>query len=539
MTDPHARHFIHVTTPHSSTVIPRAVAAGFPLSVRGRGDDYFKSRRVRIARASASRITAVVRGSRDYRVEITAEQGMLSASCTCPFAADNGVCKHIWATLRCADVEGKLDALVTIAGRNAELVTLDDDDLDEIDISVDAARAERPPVWKTLLDDAGRQMAYATDGREVLAPEWRSDRRVVYIVDLPATRTTAGIVVELATERRKRDGTWEPPAQFRGTVRSWQTIPDQPDRLIAQMLIGATPNPYGPPPRPGPFVLAGSALETVLPLICETGRCRVRREAGERPLDPVGFDPGSPWTLHVRVARDSGNELAVDAVLRRADDEMPIGEPAMVHSAGVLLARGVFARFDHSGAFALVPAFRQQKRLTVRDADLPALLETLHALPHRPKLELPGGTQITESREAPQPGVVIHPDPNPWRKTHHRLEPFFLYGAVRLTGAERAASAFDRASLTICHRDFEREREARERLLALGAKQEWDYRKNEQVLTVPATKLTRQLFDLVAAGWRVEAEGSLYRAPGEARASVRSGIDWFELSAGVRYGDLE
>ncbi len=42
---------------------------------------------------------------------------------------------------------------------------------------------------------------------------------------------------------------------------------------------------------------------------------------------------------------------------------------------------------------------------------------------------------------------------------------------------------------------------------------------------------------LVGRGWRVEAEGKLYRNPGSSSVSVSSGIDWFELHGSVDFGD--
>ena len=42
---------------------------------------------------------------------------------------------------------------------------------------------------------------------------------------------------------------------------------------------------------------------------------------------------------------------------------------------------------------------------------------------------------------------------------------------------------------------------------------------------------------LIREGWVVEAEGKLYRAATDFHVSVASGIDWFDLSGAVQYGD--
>ena len=43
---------------------------------------------------------------------------------------------------------------------------------------------------------------------------------------------------------------------------------------------------------------------------------------------------------------------------------------------------------------------------------------------------------------------------------------------------------------------------------------------------------------LLSEGWRVEADGRLYRRPGTVTLDVRSGIDWFELHGGVDFGGI-
>lgn len=47
----------------------------------------------------------------------------------------------------------------------------------------------------------------------------------------------------------------------------------------------------------------------------------------------------------------------------------------------------------------------------------------------------------------------------------------------------------------------------------------------------------RAVTSLLANGWRVEAEGKLYRNPGSSSLSVSSGIDWFELHGSLNFGD--
>jgi hypothetical protein len=112
---------------------------------------------------------------------------------------------------------------------------------------------------------------------------------------------------------------------------------------------------------------------------------------------------------------------------------------------------------------------------------------------------------------------------------------------LEITGAERTPTVYDADTRTVHYRDFAAEAAARARLASHRVKQEWgeDAELGEHSLVIPAHKLGTLVADVVRAGWQVDAGGAEYRSPGPTRAIVRSGIDWFELDAGVQFGEVE
>lgn len=59
-----------------------------------RGEDYFANGQVRALAEHEEAITAKVLGTREYRVKLWVEDGVLEFSCTCPVGTDGAFCKH-------------------------------------------------------------------------------------------------------------------------------------------------------------------------------------------------------------------------------------------------------------------------------------------------------------------------------------------------------------------------------------------------------------------------------------------------------------
>lgn len=88
-----------------------AVMALAGPAVYGRGVAYFREGRVAPEAGSDVRLRATVRGSVPYTVEVWDTDGQLGWSCTCPYAEDGSLCKHVVAVTLLLD-DAERDALV-------------------------------------------------------------------------------------------------------------------------------------------------------------------------------------------------------------------------------------------------------------------------------------------------------------------------------------------------------------------------------------------------------------------------------------------
>ena len=162
--------------------------------------------------------------------------------------------------------------------------------------------------------------------RPVYAPQplaWPPGRRVIYLVDKAATLEGRGLIIELAHETPKKDGSPDRPKQLKIGREQVNSLPDLEDRQIVQMLLGARRGDYGyygyyDSDAPRRFELPESAYLTTLRMMCDTGRLRLRRDPHDDHPPAVAWDDGPPWEFWLEVKPSPGGRyLVLEASLRR------------------------------------------------------------------------------------------------------------------------------------------------------------------------------------------------------------------------------
>jgi len=209
-------------------MIPVALAQCYPYEVRQRAQPYLLPHAIRWRRVDAAGVEAFVLGTQEYLVLMAVVAGEIQLGCSCPYAIDHGYCKHQWAVLSRLDQQRQLDAVLEVAGPRASVafmsddmedVFLDDEEVGAEDDADDRGDGRRPlimapppnaPDWKlALVETSRRQLADATlpePGRSTSLP---ADRRLAYLLYLTEPPRERGLRVEIATQRRDRDGQWE------------------------------------------------------------------------------------------------------------------------------------------------------------------------------------------------------------------------------------------------------------------------------------------------------------------------------------------
>jgi superfamily II DNA or RNA helicase len=561
-----------------------ALAKHFDSTIRERGSAYYRQGRVKVVAGGAAYISARVRGTHHYEVGLDLVEQELIATCTCPYYSDNGLCKHLWATVLAAEAVGHLSEAA--ASDRLELVL--DDGVDDgepfepaFEVGLDEedeARAARPgrkqapplialedllrraghaadlsalvgrrlppspplPAWQNILDFV---VTNASSGRTARsAAVWPPGQQLVYCIDAAQVIATGEPALHVFCRRPKKSGGWSKPSRFKiYDEDGLANLPDPLDRQVLAILCG-TRRSDGYSWRSAVsdgFPVSSALLEFLLPLLSQSGRFFVQTD--KDPWDSLGtpyqFDDGPAWELCLQVAAGNGaKSYALRGALRRGDETLPLAEPALLLAGGWVFARGRAARLHDPNVFPWISALRSENEIPIPRKDAEKFVTAVMSLPTAPRLDLPADLRIEELRPAPRPRLVVSRVPHTWNPDRLQAGLSFLYDDLAVHPRSAPPSIFRPDRRQLVRRDLAAEQAARQRLIDLGLKPNVYVHDETDDLRVSARQLPTVLPPLLADGWQVEVEGKPLRRAGAFKIEVRSGIDWFELHGSLDFG---
>jgi hypothetical protein len=515
------------------------ISANVDRITQDRGRLYFLRGAVNLLEGDAWRVEAAVQGTRRYHVSISREKNSFEVSCTCPYyERELETCKHIWATFLAAEQEGYLEGSRDIPPRQIQEVgprSFPDEEPER----PPRTKKPPPPSWKQQLQGLRGAME-AEEGRP--RNEWLPERELVYLIDVQDTLASERLTVEVAQRDRKMDGSWGKLKSRRIRFHEIANLSNPGDRRILALLLGAREeisyrySSYYYDSASSSYALAQPVWDVVLPLMCATERCFLRVSLTDAELQPIQWDDGDLWELWLKITlEDAGERYLVTGLLRRAEAEMELAKPALLLAGGLVFYDGRVACLQDFGAFGWISLLRGCGSLSIPKKEADHFLSELLRLPRRPRLELPDELKFETVSQRPKPCLIIKPgERNAWGRARLVGELSFEYEGEIIPYKRPGQGIYQRERRRLILRDIETEVAAEKRLKQLGFRSGYATEDSEfELLPDYLPKVVRALTN---EGWRVEAQGKLYRTPGELRMEISSGIDWFELSGGAQFG---
>ena len=575
------------------------VRTAFRDTIRQRGDAYAHGGRVRVATSSDDRANARVRGSAgsSYGVAIRVigrgRSAALGVACSCPYfngpEYDPGVgdfCKHLWATLVVLDEQGWNPAAFERSGRTPiRLVELTEDDSESDAIDADdeaesesddefddyratpkrtaetrvsarprlaaapALDAKRPGKgrlrgWRSRLDDLAAN-PFGPRSALRMAP-------LLYLIDPREARDTQQVRVHFARRQSRRDGT---PGALLSARISVADIGAAASRAESSALVqlltiaqteavlgrGAYGYSYAIDPRrivTAAVTVPTALLDPVLPRLAATGRLALVPEgkvfgtgAQLDPL-PLRLDEGPAWQFRLEIGADPAGGYALRGCFARAGASLAIEAITLILAGDFLIEGDRLARADVDSVAAVAELRHGPLRIPARDLD--TAVEQLAAVPELAAIEMASAVPWAERAGSSVPRLRFDAASDEARQVEAQLD--FGYGEVFVESGFAGARVADRATHTLFERDLAAEASAVGTLRSLGFRPApHGHDVDPTHLVLPASAFERAAHELLAKGWILEVDGARLRSAGRSSATVRSGVDFFDLSGGVDF----
>ena len=531
----------------------------FRGDIRFRGAAYLKAERVSITRVTPEHVFAVVQDGIDYQTQLTREGEELRMHCAC---ASNdraaSACKHLWATILAVDAGGLISGFVRsghippfASEQTASQVSDDYWEQDShrdvlhprrsrLPAGVSAVLAPLETGWKSQLQKLSEEMHVEATTVSAAVRE----REIFYELDLAQGREKQQLVIQTSQRQRRSNGQWGKRKPLKLRSGQLDDIEGDDDRRILAYLAGGSPErvSWTMPQADGQatasrYALSHSLSEVLLPLMCATGRAVILDEDAEKSK-PLEWDEGPPWELCVEKAtRRADAEWALTGSLRRSDEIAGHRRNAkLVIPGGLVIARGKIARLQDFGAFGWVELLRSEGPIDVPLDEGHELVDRLLDMPQLPRLELPVELRLAEVTAVPVPHLTLH-TPRGIRWQHERLpgEVGFEYEGTVVRSSSPQGAIVQRELGRCIARDRPCEEGSWIDLVGLGARRLLNVFHSRSDVEIPAKALGQVVRGLFRQGWQVHADGKQVHQPAPMNFEIKSGIDWFELSAKVDF----
>ena len=531
----------------------------FRADLRHRGAAYIEAERVSLVRVTSENVFGIVVDGVEHQTQLRYQESDIALFCTCEQFAKSKACKHLWATVVTADLEGYVNPAIR-PGRLAPFVARDlgapirIDDLSpgydadaEMNGPKSAKKKTAAPVrearlrpWEAKLAGLREEMASPTGGTKQTQGQ---DRQIFYEIDLEASKEGDKLVIQASQRQRRSSGQWGKVKPLKIRSGELDQIEHEDDRVFLSYLAGAIPERNNWSTQQAELRAAAHRFHLpyelgtlILPDMCRSGRLAIAG-ADDKAAQTLEWDDGSPWELTVKVKRNSdGSGWRVTGMLVRDEESLDLSEVPLAVPGGFVVTSDSIARLRDFGAPEWMRMLGAEKSLSIPAADQHDFVDRLLDIPTLPRLELPKELQLEEVRATPSPSLKIFtPQMSKWRNDSLTAEVIFHYLGTPVAGRNARWAVVQREHNRCIIRDRTFETNCWELLRELGFRKRLNGSQTSADVEIARRDLGRAVRELVSNGWEVFADGSKVRQAGAMKFRVQSDIDWFDVNAQIDF----
>ncbi len=492
----------------------------------------------------------------------------VTVSCTCPYFDERGeFCKHIWATILVIDDQR---LLVAPSSRLALWMGTDEGDNSSDDVYSDGdylddenhdADDDDPPIlpfrsadqpsqtqseaaqWTRLLD----RLSIHSYGANEARPSIASVIEPIYVLEGNGSGDASCLPVSLKQQSVLKNGSLGKLKKLSLKPADIERIGSDVDRHICLMLMGASTaanrNDYysyryysnSHSGAASSFDIPKNVWPTILPMLFETGRFRLRSDSYS---DPVALDShsGDPWEFVLSLEGiEDKTGYALVPKLRRGDELCNIGavQYLLTGDPALIIQDNVAFTVQTHGCPEWLGVFHGGIPLTLNADELDPFIEKLSALDRTPPVIFPDDWKITgvDDLEPRAELRLIHDERDVGGRAFAHAAVRFLYDGLPVNSHRPGSTILDAQGRRQIQRNVDMEKQHVRLLLEAGVEPD-PYSRDFRIKNRMIPQLVRTL---MSEDWTVFGNDRKYKNHRSVSVSVSSGIDWFDLEGQVDF----
>lgn len=530
-----------------------SLARYFSIAIRERGYQYFQQTRVHIESGSSSKVNAEVQGAELYGVILRWTGKRLEVFCDCVFFSEKGqACKHIWATILAAAAQQYLSGM---ASEKSPLLDIDAILEQTVEHESWASSAPSlPPLAPDLpvANEAPKQEPWKRQLRDLFSPSlavpestrerWPAGVELLYLVDIAGSQSANSLVLAVEVREPKKSGGWKMARPLNLRRTSLFSLPLAEDREILSLLMGGGrqyARSYVDHYEAVPIFYQLSPLlaKTIFTRILGTGRCYYSHQKNAVNQAPLRWEQSEPWQFVLKMQEAGEQGWQLTGRFSRGVESMELGAPLLTVPGGFVFLPETVAPLAEDAALGWITSLKCDTPILIPAADKDEFLTELLTAPVVPSMELPASLRVEDVTISPRPCLKIYRQSLRYGPDKMRADLSFDYDGHSIAEGSATRGFFEALTNRFCRRNQLAEQAASALLYEMGMRPMDASWENGACWELAPSKLPRMVRALMNVDWHVIAEGKTFHKPGNARAEIASGVDWFELRGVVEYGE--
>ncbi|MAT14909.1 MAG: helicase SNF2 [Planctomyces sp.] len=529
----------------------------FRGDIRFRGASYLETERVAISRATADNIFGTVRDSPssvEFQTQISRIESGVKLYCSCSTHLDKPTCRHLWATILCAEHEGIVPSTIRpgfyppFNGTEVEFRLIDDDDWDdEPDINQlisgitttkkESSVAAAPPrkrtrPWET--DLLKIREALLTRHETSRAPS--KSREILYELDVAASGEAGALLIQTSQRQRRADNSWGKEKPLKLKLSQLADVENSLDRKILTYLLGGTPEKAGAPSNQADtqylayrFAVGYELCDLLLPMLAESGRFRLFNSP---VTSPIKWQPERIWDFSIEMESNADGDWELIGELEREGKRMPLSEADLLIPGGLVLIGNKLSKLRDYDAFEWMELFQQDHKVIIPADDEKDFVSLLYEIPEVPRLHIPSELKLEEITGNPKFILrLTTPSGRRWKSETLRGNVQFDYDGTIVEARQRNWAIVDPEAEVCLVRNREYEENAFQQLHSAGFRRVLSGANQTADVEISPVQLGPAVRHLIDDSWQVLADDKKVRQSGNLTFRVDTNIDWFELHA--------